>query len=388
MLKKWSSLLLSGALMSCAAFPSSHAVFLDPRDIPLDVKIGQMLCLDFRQWKDESGNPRNVTEINDTIREIIGKYHIGSVILFRENFSNEFQSKKLIADLQSAAISSGNPPLIIAVDQEGGSVERFAFDRKKLKDNAEITGPTEAYEKRKVICSELHDLGINCDFAPVVDVRSNPESPITEVRSFGADPEKVAVCGESFMRGLHENGVAAVAKHFPGHGCTELDTHVGLAVANKTLGGLEELELIPFDRLIKSGVDMVMTAHIALPYVTSEKAISIKDDSEIPVPATLSKGILTGVLRDKLGFRGVIVSDAMNMGAISEHFGERERVARAINAGVDMVLMPVTLRNKEDIEKLKGLIGYIKDLIISGGISEERINESVKRIFELKEKYC
>lgn len=208
------------------------------------------------------------------------------------------------------------------------------------------------------------------------------------MRSFGADPEKVAVCGESFMRGLHENGVAAVAKHFPGHGCTELDTHVGLAVANKTLEGLEELELIPFDRLIKSGVDMVMTAHIALPYVTSEKAISIKDDSEIPVPATLSKGILTGVLRDKLGFRGVIVSDAMNMGAISEHFGERERIARAINAGVDMVLMPVTLRNKEDIEKLKGLIGYIKDLIISGGISEERINESVKRIFELKEKYC
>lgn len=151
MLKKWSSLLLSGALMSCAAFPSSHAVFLDPRDIPLDVKIGQMLCLDFRQWKDESGNPRNVTEINDTIREIIGKYHIGSVILFRENFSNEFQSKKLIADLQSAAISSGNPSLIIAVDQEGGSVERFAFDRKKLKDNARSQARQRLMKKEKLL---------------------------------------------------------------------------------------------------------------------------------------------------------------------------------------------------------------------------------------------
>lgn len=234
----------------------------------------------------------------------------------------------------------------------------------------------------------LSGLGINCDFAPVVDVHSNPKSPITKLRSFGADSERVAACGESFMRGLHANHVAAVAKHFPGHGCTELDTHVGLPVAYKTLEELEKLELIPFDRLIKSGVDMVMTAHIALPLIASERAISIKDGREITAPATLSKEILTGVLRDKLGFRGVIVSDAMNMGAISEHFGERERVARAINAGVDMVLMPVTLRNKEDIEKLKGLIGYIKDLIISGGISEERINESVKRIFELKEKYC
>lgn len=388
MLKKWSSLVLSGALMSYAAFPSLHAFFPDSRDIPLDVKIGQMLCLDFRQWEDESGILRGVTEINDTIREIIDRYHIGSVILFRENFLDEFQSKKLIADLQSAAISSGNPPLIIAVDQEGGVVERFSFDRERLKNNVDITSSAEAYEKGDVIGKELYNLGINCDFAPVVDVHSNPKSPITKLRSFGADPERVAACGESFMRGLHENRVAAASKHFPGHGCTEFDTHVGLPVAYKTLEELEKLELIPFDRLIKSGVDMVMTAHIALPLIASERAISIKDGRGISIPATLSKEILTRILREKLGFRGVVVSDAMNMKAISENFGEGESVARAINAGVDVVLMPVTLRNKEDIEKLKRLIGYIKGLIASGEISEERINESVERIFKLKEKYC
>ncbi len=381
---------------------------INSEDIQINYKIGQMMCLDFRFWSSKSNNKSDeeptqivtehkqeesripVTEINDEIKEIISKYHIGGVILFSQNFQNKNQAKKLISDLQKAAKDSGNPPLFICVDQEGGRVERFTFGRDKLKNNLEIgkmkNSEKLAFEKGKIIGRELSELGINCNFAPVVDVNSNPENPVINVRSFGETAEIVSKCGVNFMKGLHSQNIIATAKHFPGHGDTDVDSHISLPRVNKTMAALENLELKPFKAMIDSGVDMVMTAHIELPKIEKTAIISKKDGREIFLPATLSKTILTELLRNKLNFKGVIITDAMNMKAISENVGEAEATKMAISAGADMICMPAVLRSKSDITKLDNIFETLKRAI-NNEISMKQIDNSAERISNLKKKF-
>ena len=369
-------------------------------DMKMESKIGQMMCLDFRFWNDKglcksekscttSSNSaisslKPIVEINDEIKEIISRYHIGSVVLFSENFQNKEQAKKLIYDLQKAAIDSGNPSLLVCVDQEGGRVERFSFGRNRLKNNAEICNSEEAFEKGKIIAEELAELGINCDFAPVVDINSNPRNPVISVRSFGDNFQIVSDEGVAFMKGLHSKGIVATAKHFPGHGDTDVDSHVGLPRVNKSLSNLEQFELKPFKALIDTGVDMIMAAHIELPKIESNTIISKKDGKEICIPASLSKSILTGLLRNKLKFKGVIITDAMNMKAVSENIGKLEAIKMAIKAGADMICMPVTLRSIEDISKLDDVYENLKNAVNNKELSLKQINCSVNRILKLK----
>ncbi len=394
-------------LVCGAVFFTSNQLFysagtVGAEDMAIESKIGQMMCLDFRFWNDRDLNQTEelgitatdsavstqnpVIEINSEIKEIIARYHIGSVILFSQNFQNKEQAKKLINDLQKAAIDSGNSPLLICVDQEGGRVERFSFGRDRLKNNVEIRTPEEAFEKGKIIAEELAELGINCNFAPVVDINSNPKNPVINVRSFGDNPKIVSEHGVAFMNGLHSQNIIATAKHFPGHGDTDVDSHLGLPRVNKTLSDLEQFELKPFKSCIDAGLEMVMTAHIELPQVEKGTIISKKDGKKIFLPATLSKSILTGLLRDRLKFNGVIVTDAMNMKAISENVGEVEATRMAIKAGADMICMPVTLRSTSDISKLDAIYQDLKSAVDSGEISLEQINCSVIRILGLKNK--
>ncbi len=375
------------ALILTLGFGLNPAGGVCPENLSLDEKIGQMMCLDLRLWYVDSVK-KPVTEITPEIKEVISNYHIGSVILFSENFANKEQAKKLIHDLKKAATDSGNPPLIICVDQEGGKVERFAFDRKRLKDNSEIKTPQEAFEKGQIIGKELQELGIDCDFAPVVDVNSNPMNPIINVRSFGSNPDIVSALGKSFVDGLHSQNIISTAKHFPGHGDTCIDSHVGLPRVNKSLEELENMELKPFKSVIDSGVDLIMTAHIELPKIEGSTVISKKDGRRIFLPATLSKKVLTGLLRNNMNFKGVIVTDAMNMKAISENFGEEEAVKLAIKAGADMVCMPTKLISKKDLYKLDAIYKSLKCALDNNEISEKQINESVSRLLKLKEKYC
>ena len=386
MFKKLVSMFLAFSLFSNAI---TYAVSQEEiAEMPLDKKIGQMICLDFRFWTEDNEN-KPVTEINETIRKFIAKYNIGSVLLFSQNFlGGKEKATKLISDFQEAAESSNNPPLIIAVDQEGGIVERFNFDRKeKFKSNAYIESLEEAYQKGEAIAKELKELGINCNFAPVADVNSNPQNPVIGERSFSDKADIVAERCESFLKGLHSQNIMGTAKHFPGHGDTNTDSHVSLPVINKTLEQLDEMELIPFKKLIDAGVDLIMTAHIELPKIEPEITISEKDKLQIHLPATLSRKILTNLLRDKLKFKGVIVTDAMNMKAISNNFGAYNAVKMAIIAGADIVCMPVALRCSDDEKKLKSLFTYIKKAVEDGQITEEQINKSVERILKLKEKY-
>jgi beta-N-acetylhexosaminidase len=335
----------------------------------MEEKVGQMLMPDFRNW-----NGQNVTVMNDEIAKLVKDYHLGGVILFRENTVTADQTTKLVSAYQEAAEKYG---LLISIDQEGGIVTRLqtgtdmpgnmALGATRSEELAEKVGRT--------IGEELNALGINMNFGPVLDVNNNPDNPVIGVRSFGEDPELVANLGNAYIKGLHETGTAATAKHFPGHGDTAVDSHVGLPSVPHDIDRLKNVELYPFQQAMDAGIDAIMSAHVTFPKIDNTKAISKKDGTEVAVPGTLSHKILTGLMREEMGFKGVIVTDAMNMGAIADHFGPVDAAIRAVKAGADILLMPVGI-----VDVANGLY----DAVNSGEISEDRLEQSVERVLTLK----
>lgn len=355
----------------------------------LDEKIGQMLMPDFRQWKQEGETAvKDLTELNDEVADIIDEFDLGGVILFAQNVKTTEQTAKLVHDLQQVAINDedGNLPLLTTIDQEGGIVTRLGTGTNFPGNMALGATKNEqsAYDTGIVIGKELNSLGINVNFAPAVDVNNNPANPVIGLRSFSSNPDLVAKLGVKMIEGIQTNGVSVAAKHFPGHGDTATDSHYGLPTVNKSLEELKKVELKPFQAAIDNGVDMVMTAHIQFPQIEKDTYTSKKDGQQIAYPATLSDDILTGLLREDMKFEGVIITDALNMAAISENFGEVETVKIAFEAGVDIALMPTILRSKADVPKLRAIIDGVKEAVANGEISEERINESATRVVKLK----
>lgn len=355
-------------------------------NMTLDEKIGQMLMLEFRNWEDENGELKEVTELNDDIKNAISKYKIGGVILFAENVRDTEQTTKLTHNIQKAAIESGLDPLLISIDQEGGIVVRLGTGT-SLPGNMALGASRDkklAYEYGKIIAEEIKALGINVNLAPVMDTNNNPNNPVIGLRSISSDPNLVGELGSEVVKGLQDNGVSAAIKHFPGHGDTATDSHLGLPVVDKSYEEVKNLELIPFDKAAKEGVDMIMTAHISYPQLEKDTVISQKDGSVIGIPATLSDDIITGIIRKKMNYDGIVITDAMKMQAIADHFGEEEAVIMAIRAGVDIPLMPALLQKNEDLLKLDSIINRIKSEIELGNISENQLNNSVYRILDLK----
>ncbi len=337
----------------------------------LEEKIGQMLMPDFRTW-----NGENVTEMLPEIEQLIEEYHLGGVILFRENVVTTEQTAELVSDYQAAAEKYG---LLLTIDQEGGIVTRLQSGT-DMPGNMAL-GATRSedvtYQVAKAIGEELEALGINMNLAPVLDVNNNPDNPVIGVRSFGSDPALVGELGVAYLEGLQSTGVAATAKHFPGHGDTAVDSHLGLPEVPHDKDRLLEVELYPFQQAMNAGVDAVMTAHVTFPKIDDTKVISKKDGSEIALPATLSEKVLTDLMREEMQYNGVIITDAMNMNAITDHFGPVDAAIRAVKAGTDIVLMPVGLE-----EVASGLLEAVQ----SGEITESRIEQSVERILTLKVK--
>ncbi|MFC4023903.1 beta-N-acetylhexosaminidase [Oceanobacillus longus] len=339
------------------------------KGMTLNEKIGQMLMPDFRNWDGE-----NVTEMLPEIEQLVKEYHLGGVILFAENVVTTEQTARLVANYQEASEKYG---LLLTIDQEGGIVTRLqsgthmpgnmALGATRSAETAENVG--------QVIGKELQALGINMNLAPVLDVNNNPDNPVIGVRSFGESPELVAEMGTAYIQGLQSTGVAATAKHFPGHGDTAVDSHLGLPEVPHDKERLLEVELFPFQQAMKEGIDAVMTAHVTFPKIDDTKVISQKDGTEISLPATLSYKVLTGLMREEMGYDGVIITDALNMAAIAEHFGSVDAVIRSVKAGTDIILMPVGLEEVAD-----GLVEAVE----TGEITEERIEESVERILTLK----
>ena len=326
----------------------------------LEQKAGQVLFCAFR--RDENNVP--VTYCNESIKEALQKYHIGGVVLFGENIDTQQQTKQLIEDMQS----SSEIPLFIGVDEEGGSVSRLHFSGKldvadipTAKEIGDTNDTTVAYEAANTIAKELKELGFDVDFAPVADIRENQENTVVASRAFSDDPQKAADMAVAFVQGLKQQGISAAAKHFPGHGNTIEDSHDGMAVSNDTLEQMEQKQWIPFQRVIENDIDFIMAGHISTPNATTDG-----------LPASLSYQMLTEQLRNHLGFEGIIITDALDMGAVTSY---EASALMAIQAGADMALMPV------DIQKAHtDILNAVKE----GTLSEDALNEKVKRILSLK----
>jgi beta-N-acetylhexosaminidase len=366
--------LLVAAFLAIALFsPIAEARDVDDllRSMTLEEKIGQLL---FPAFRTEKG--RGVTAITPQVSQALRQYQVGGVILFRENLVTADQTSRLISELKS--LTGSKLPLFIGIDQEGGRVTRLPYGT-IMPGNMALgaTGnPENAFLAARAIGEELAELGFNLNFAPVLDINSSPDNPVIGVRSFGEDPDLVAAMGKAFIRGLDAAGIAMAVKHFPGHGDTSVDSHLGLPVLLYSSKQLERREWKPFQLALSESPDMVMTAHIALPAIEPATVRSARDGSSVFLPATLSQSILTGLLRQRLGYNGIIITDALDMKSISEHFGAGEAAVRAIQAGADILLMP-------DLEKsYTALVAAVQQ----AELSEARIDQSVRRILAVKEK--
>lgn len=335
----------------------------------LEEKAGQMMMPEYR-----TGGGENVTKMTPGMKKEIEEHLLGGTILFNENVETTEQTVDLVQDYKETADKFG---MLVTIDQEGGIVTRLQ-DGTDLPGNMAI-GAVDSDELARqagsVIGAELASLGINMNLAPVMDVNNNPDNPVIGVRSFGENPVRVGELGNAYAAGLQEHNIAAAAKHFPGHGDTTIDSHIGLPEVPHDRERIREVELVPFQAAREEGMDAIMTAHVTFPNIDNTVVSSREDGSDIALPATLSKEVLTGLMREDMGFEGVIMTDAMNMEAIDTHFEPVDAAVRTINAGTDIVLMPVGLPEVYD-----GVIEAVK----RGEIEQDRIDDAVKRILLLK----
>lgn len=312
-----------------------------------------------------------VTLAGDSSKEAYEQYPVGGIIYFSQNLVSPDQTKEMISNMQTYSNESTGVPLLIGVDEEGGSVSRIGgnsnFDVPSIENMSEVGAEgnvDRAYEIGTTIGGYLSELGFNMNFAPDADVLSNPDNEVVRLRSFGSDPELVSAMAVQELRGLGEQGIFGVLKHFPGHGATLEDAHEGYAHTDKSLEELLANELIPFQRGIDSGVSFIMVGHISVPTI-------LGDDT----PSSLSSVMVTDVLRGDLGYDGVVITDGLDMGAITQSYSSSEAAVAALNAGVDMLLMPANFQ-----DAYQGVL----DAVNNGTITQERLDASVTRILKVK----
>ncbi|MVB10755.1 Beta-hexosaminidase [Caprobacter fermentans] len=305
---------------------------------------------------------------------MVREYQISNVILFRRNIENRSQLARLCGEIQDLILSETGSRALIAIDQEGGTVTRLPSDSVNIPGAMAIaaTGdPLNAYKAGRITGRELKALGVNFNFAPVLDVNSNPENPLIGVRSYGDTPDPVSRFGIQMMRGLLEAGILCAAKHFPGHGDTDADSHLNLPCVGKSLPELLETELVPFRQAILHGLPAMMSTHILFPALEPEK-----------IPATMSRRILTGLLKEKLGFGGLVITDCLEMKAIQDFYGTINGAVAAAGAGADMVL--ISHSNALASEAVLA----IEDALRCGKLDLSESDASVEKILKLKEIYA
>jgi len=325
-----------------------------------DEKIGQLVLVGM-----------DGTASSDATRELIETYHVGGFIFYKNNIDNTKQALQLFNDLKAA--NQTNPvPLWMSVDEEGGRVTRMPKEFVKVP-TAKAIGSQDSEELSKGIGAmlgrELSGFGLNMDFAPVLDVNSNPKNPVIGDRSFGNQADMVSRLGIATMEGIREEGVVPIVKHFPGHGDTSVDSHIGLPVVNHDLGRLRKLELVPFKKAVENKAEVVMIAHLLMPKLDPDH------------PASFSKKVITDLLRNELGFQGVVISDDMTMGAIEKNYEIGKASVEAILAGGNIVLVG------HDYEKEKTAIRALKKAVADGTIPEDVLNNRVYAILKLKQAY-
>ena len=328
-------------------------------NMTLDEKIGQMMIIYYR-----------AASMDSTLKSALETVQPGGFILFAENMSSYDGTLKLIKEIKA----SSKIPMFMSIDEEGGKVQRLLKLQGKevsnvpsmydvgLKNDTELT-----YQVGKLLAEELKVFGINMDFAPVIDVYSNPDNKVIGTRSFGTTAELVSTHGQKLAAGLLDNGVIPVYKHFPGHGNTATDSHYDLPLVNKTKEELMNLDLIPFIDAIKNDAKLIMVGHLAVPSLTGDNT-----------PASLSKSMITDFLKNELNYKGLVITDALDMGALTNYYSDDEICGKAVEAGVDILLMP---------KSSKKCLKSVQDAVKNGTVTEEQINESVRKILELKYEY-
>lgn len=339
-----------------------------------------------------------MTKLPKALADMVTATSIGSVVLFAENLASTEQIIRLTHDLQQAAMQSqSGQPLIISIDQEGGRVVRLPHATSFAGNMAigatyPANGVKFAAETSTVIAKELKVLGINNNYAPVVDVNTNADNPVINTRSFGEDPQRVAELGSAAVNGFQQHGIMATLKHFPGHGDTHVDSHLGLPIVEHDLATIEKQDLAPFQWVIKhSDPAMIMTAHIQYPALDDSTIENIAGDKIIR-PATMSRKILTDLLRHKMAFDGIIATDALDMAGIARYFDEVTAVVETFIAGADIAVMPFKIRQEEDIEKfydfIKAVAQALKKQTDGNGFLSTELAQSLVRINRYKAKYC
>ncbi len=331
----------------------------------LQDKVAQMLIVGFH-GQSIASSPELAT--------LVGVYHVGGVVLLEANAHDPQQLRSLTTELQSLALSSGaNIPLFISINHEGGIVVRITQGVTGFPGNMAVaaTGqPAYAYTSAALAAQELRALGVNMNLAPVLDVNDNPLNPVIGARSFGESAALTAEYGRLAVRGSQENGVIAVAKHFPGHGSVAVDSHGGLPVLQASAEELTQRELAPFKAAVAEGVAAIMTAHIVAPALDASGR-----------PATLSARILTELLRQEMGYEGLIMTDSLGMGAITATWGQAQAAVEAVQAGADILLS--TSPMDAHIAIIQALVAAVQ----RGNISIERLDTSVRRILRAKYAY-
>jgi beta-N-acetylhexosaminidase len=348
-----------------SAMPSDANLEAVVSGMSLQDRVAQMLIVGFH-----GQSIANSSEL----ATLVGTYHIGGVVLLEANAHDPQQLSALTAELQSLAGSSGaGLPLFIAINHEGGIVVRITDGVTGFPGNMAVaaTGqPEYAYISAALAARELRAMGINMNLAPVLDVNDNPLNPVIGVRSFGETPSLVADCGRLAIRGSQENGVIAVAKHFPGHGSVAVDSHGWLPVLEATADELMQHELVPFAAAIEQDVGSIMTAHVAVPALDASGR-----------PATLSSQVLMGLLRQEMGYDGLIMTDSLGMASVSSDRSQAEAAVEAVQAGADVVLSTTPM--EAHVATFEALVAAVQQ----GEIPVEQIDQSVLRILRVKHTY-
>lgn len=333
-------------------------------NMTLEEKVGQIFMVAPEAVDKDGGS---TTVFTENIEKEIEKYNLGGYILFASNIENPTQTQELINGLKK---SSKIQPFV-GVDEEGGRVARIgknsAMGVEKIEPMAQV-GKSQNYERANEIGTTIgkyiKNLGFNLDFAPDTDVLADSNNTEIGDRSFGNDPEVVGKMATEVVKGLQSENISTVLKHFPGHGGSIGNSHQGFSLSNRTEEELKKCEIVPFKTAIENGADCVMVAHMSLPNVTGDN-----------IPATLSKKVVTDMLKTELNFKGVVFSDSMSMGAITENYGTGDACVKAVEAGIDMVLMP---------ENLDEAYNAVLEAVKNGKISQERLDDAVSRIIKAK----
>ena len=361
--------------------------------------VGQKIILDFRYFCHDGTASKAcrtpMTSIPDALLQVLSRNNIGGVILFAENIQSAPQLITLNHTMQQHMTQHGKAPLFIAVDQEGGRVSRLPYSMlAPFAGNMAIGasfhkhGTAFSTNVAEHIGQTLSPLGINTNFAPSVDVNSEPKNPVINVRSFSQHPQQVAALGEAFVSAMQRSGVISAIKHFPGHGDTHVDSHSGLPnVAHSKTHALAT-DILPFANIINSNTPpaMIMSAHIQYPSLDSSTLIDKNGNAQI-VPATLSKRILTDLLRTQLGYQGLVVTDALDMAGIAQFFTPEDAMVNAFKAGADIALMPFTIRTPNDIANFEKLLHNVSSAVVKDEQLYAKVKRSNNRIANAKQQF-